>query len=148
VESGENEMIGDIRDLYSISLEGQITRLTYLTSVFDYVRERGSRASSDGRYIAFWLWAYPYKDNFTYLSVLDTTTGKITDTCIPGYLQVYYPIPPDPIWSPTGHQLVVEVHDNPDDQDYFCVVLVDLDKGFAAQIAENMMVWDWMLNSP
>jgi hypothetical protein len=61
-------------------------------------------------------------------------------------MQEFYPVPGTPLWSPVGHQFVVDVHDRPEDQDYFRMVLVDIDKGFAAQIAENQWIWGWMVS--
>ena len=69
VEAG----FGDQTELYYLSRDGTIKRLTYLTEIYEYTRVRGYGTSFDGRYIAFLYWADPYVSYR--LAIMDKTTG-------------------------------------------------------------------------
>jgi hypothetical protein len=81
-EAGVGEYTPDNRELYSVTRDGQITRLTYFTEAFEQVRVQRYSRSPDGRYIAFWLWTNVHEEHR--LAVLDMTTGMVVDTCIAG----------------------------------------------------------------
>jgi hypothetical protein len=78
------------------------------------------------------------------LIVLDITTLELTNYCIPGDYEIImgFSAPP-PIWSQDGKQLVVTSRHAPFKR---TVIVVDTEKGWAAQIAEDMEVFGWMKN--
>lgn len=131
-------------ELYNITRDGQITRLTYLTThyvpvIYDY------SWSPDNRHIAFWLAFGSETDMNAYreekLAVLDIITGEVTNYCIPG--DFHNDSSPAPIWSPDGQQLVVVSKDE-SDINHRDVILVDIVHGWAAKIAEDVSPVGWM----
>jgi hypothetical protein len=84
-------------DLIEVGLDGETSRLTYLSSRFSAV-QTAWKLSPDGTHVAFWLSGQgsPWPGT---LSVADITTGEVTDYCIPtnygGRL----------IWAPEGRFL-------------------------------------------
>jgi hypothetical protein len=139
LEGGE----GDIRELYNVTRNGLVTQLTYLTNVFGYAHVRGYSRSWDKRYIAFWYWAQSYESYR--LAVLNATTGEITDFCISEGIEYYRSWPSTPIWSPDSHQFIVDVL-QADEVNTKPVISVDVDQGFAVQIAEDMSPMGWMVS--
>lgn len=133
----------DISDLYRVTQDGKIARLTYLTEIYKYARVRGYSLSYDERYIAFWYWADPY-DRYR-LATLDTTTGKVIDYCISGVNHDLFSVPDSPVWSPDSHQFVVEVPGS--DLSNSQVIWVDVDNQIAAKITKNLTPEGW-LSSP
>jgi hypothetical protein len=132
----------DKSELYRVTQGGKITRLTYLTEIYKYARVRGYSLSFDERYIAFWYWAGPY-DSYR-MATLDTTTGKVVDSCISGANHDLFSVPVKPVWSHDSHQFVIEVPSG--DWKYSKVIWVDVDKWIAAQITENMTPRGWMVD--
>jgi hypothetical protein len=127
-------------DLFGISRDGQVSRLTYLADQFDGVYISNYRWSPDGRYVAFWLYDKPSWGQFENLAVLDTQTLKVTNYCIPGGEIMEEAAPP--VWSPDGTQLVVEnIYNNHTEKK---VILVDLVNDFAAKIAEGLDPVGWL----
>jgi len=130
-------------DLFRVSRDGEVERLTYLTTKYKAIEE-GYTLSPDEKLIAFWLvldyegWGTKVERQ---LAILDINTGEITKLCLSGG-DVPYP----PVWSPDGKYLVVTVtasdwkNEGPD------VFLVDLAQGVAAKIAEQAVGVGWMLS--
>jgi hypothetical protein len=79
-----------------------------------------------------------------HLAVLDTETGEVTNTCVPGEhdATVGPARVPAPLWSPDGMQLVV-VNSAPDGNDR--VLLVDLAGKRAAVLAREGRPEGWMV---
>jgi hypothetical protein len=146
-------------ELFSVSREGQqIAPLTNLTVYYPYVDMWGYSWSPDGSHLAFWLRTDPHAlsgDNYAVerLAVLDLATQEVTDYCIPldayggelGTIPFFSSGLTAPLWSPNGQQLIVESRYAPDASR---VILVDISRGFAAQIAENMKPEGWMKSTP
>jgi dipeptidyl aminopeptidase/acylaminoacyl peptidase len=136
-------------ELYSAGRDGDVQRLTYLTEHYAKVFIQNYTWSPDGRWIAFWLVADPEGVPFiehgqAQLALLDTTTGQVTNTCLPGEHDASAAparVPP-PLWSPDSRQLVLE---NSTADGKSRVILVDLASGVAAVIAENVRPEGWML---
>lgn len=133
------------QELYRVSLDGQIEQLTHLYSKA-YIWESSYSWSPDGRYIAMFI-GPPLGAAYekARLAVLDIQTREVTDYCLPitfgGERYRNMDVPPAPIWSPDSNQLLV--------QDWYAkdrsrVILVDITKGIAAQVAEDAEPVGWM----
>lgn len=128
----------EARDLYEVSRDGEIVRLTYLTNIYKEVRIQNYSFSPDQRYIAFWLLTDLHKEY--HLAILNTVTKEITDTCITSTYVL-----DSPFWAPNRHQFVIMT--NPTESvSTTTTVLVDLDHYLAAQVAENMVPRGWLVN--
>jgi hypothetical protein len=133
------------QELYRVSSGGQIEQLTHLYSKA-YIWESSYSWSPDGRYIAMFI-GPPLGAAYekARLAVLDTQARQVTDYCIPisfGREGARNPVlPPAPIWSPDSTQLLV--------QDWYAkdsdrLILVDIKKDLAAQLAEDVEPMGWM----
>ncbi|MBI5351757.1 MAG: hypothetical protein HZB50_03880 [Chloroflexi bacterium] len=131
------------RDLYQVSYDGKITRLTYLTNSFDQVRIRNYSFSPDQKYVAFWLLTNQYKEY--HLAILDTITAEITDTCIQGYADNTLYVPFSPFWAPNSHQFVISTTQMVNVETTF-TIWVDLDQSIAVQVIENMTPRGWLVS--
>lgn len=129
-------------ELYQVSRDGQVEQLTHINSIARF-REFPFEWSPDGRKIAILLDLHPEIDGENIL-VLDLETKEITDTCISasGNLSAFEPYPPL-IWSPDGQKFLVK--DWMDDS-HSRIILVDIEQGFAAQIAEDVDLNGWMVS--
>ena len=74
-------------------------------------------------------------------SLLDLTTLAVVNYCVTNERISKYP--PDLIWSPDSIKLVFE-YSEVDNTDTSKVVVVDVQLGWAVQIAENMTPVGWM----
>jgi Tol biopolymer transport system component len=128
-------------EIFAIGLDGQVRQLSNLSSY--YARGYIYPAldwSPDGSHISFWLRA---QDLGFSLAVLDTATGEVINYCLSGPSTIDNAILP--LWSPDGTQIVVE---NYVSLDTSRVVLVDIVRGVAAQIGENLKPLGWMVENP
>jgi hypothetical protein len=139
----------NVKDFYTVSRDGQVKQLTHFVDNYpDMAIYDNYSLSPDGHYLAFWMVAPqgPYDD--TRLAVLDTKTGHVTNTCIRGYPFMNNAYGPDsvaaPIWSPDNTQVVIVSRD-PQDMSQRFVVLVDIEKGFAARILKDVAPAGWMV---
>ena len=96
--------------------------------------------SPDVRYISFWVYLEPGELKHERLAVLDTVTGIVTNTCIPGTNLGW---PAAPMWSPYANQVVVSSWF--DNYDNINVYIVDFEQGIAVQIAKNFTPVGWMV---
>ena len=127
------------QELYSISRDGESTRLTYFTDAYTKVGIGSFSLSPDGQKIAFWLWLEA--NRVEQLATLDLATGEVTNTCVPGFS---YGQAGPPTWSPDSQQLAVQNLN--DDQNHSHTILVDLAQGWAARFAENLKPAGWMVS--
>jgi len=128
-------------ELFWVSRDGKVQRLTYLTTKFQ-AGEEGISLSPNEEHIAFWL-------NLRYepgdlnadrkLAVLDISTGEITNLCLAGTAT-----PISPIWSPDGKYLVISRYYTTGDL-LSDVLLVDLEHGIAKRIAKNSVAKGWLV---
>ncbi len=129
-------------ELYRVTKDGQTEQLTHLNSV-RHIESSGLSWSPDGRYIAMLLSLRgdPEFGDATppYLAVLDTKTMEVTDYCV--QVRSKGGEPPPPIWSEDGKRFLLETWTW---DDHRRVILIDIEKGIAAQIAENMWLSGWM----
>ena len=128
--------------------------LKYLATQFDKINISGYEWSPDNQHIAFGLRVTPDKypnlnvlaTSSWRLAVMDIQTQNVTNYC----LQVA-PQMGEPIWSPDGKQLLVAVYHGGvyDPSDYnpsFDTVLVDIEKGYAALVAEYTYPLAWVID--
>jgi hypothetical protein len=124
-------------ELYEVSRDGQTRQLTQLSPVA-YVWEASYSWSPDGQHIAMFLEPpFGSVDEKDRVAVLDVTTLNITDYCINAF-----PNDGSPIWSPDGHQFVITGWR---EEGHLQVILVDIEKNVATQIAEDMESVGWMV---
>lgn len=143
----EIKLIGFIPDdeLYWITRDGEITRLTNLSAHFAIGTDiRNYNPSPDGRYIAFWLAGNPpaeYHDRIMELAVLDLQTEEVTSYCVKGDFRQGGL---QPIWSPNSKQLLIESESNNGKTD---ILLVDIERGVAVKITEELQPFGWLATS-
>lgn len=135
-------------ELFRISRDGKIQRLTYLLSSFKQVGITEYSWSPDKRYIAFLVFAEPfeYPDifpdtngwHYPRLAVYDMKTGEVINYCIPTDSVL------SPVWSPDSRQLVIRYSygDQPLNKSH--VYLIDLSESYAIKIAEDITPVGWM----
>ncbi len=125
-------------ELYEVSREGQTRQLTQLSSIA-YVWESNYSWSPDGQHIAMFL-GPPFYAAYekARVAVLDMATLNITDYCVNISLRG----DESPIWSPDGRQFVIT---DWYEKDHRRVILVDIEKNIATQIAEDMEPVGWMI---
>ncbi len=128
-------------EIFLVTRDGQVEQLTEL---FKYKKSGLTNFSwsPDGRYLAAWLTTYEnwIPSETSDLVVVDTQTRQVIDSCIS--TEIHF----RPIWSPDGKQLVVTERTDTADHSTvrYRVVLVDLARGFAAQIKEDVEAFGWM----
>ena len=129
-------------ELFSVSRDGLVKRLTTLTTTFD-ADEETYVWSPDERYIAFWL-KINQKDSERELAILELATGNVTSLCLSGGDGGDVPNPP--VWSPDGKQIIVTPVDtksfNPD------IIIIDIEQKLAVKIVDNAVAVGWMVSEP
>jgi hypothetical protein len=133
-------------ELLRVSRDGQVQRLTTLTTQFNAGEEAFS-LSPDEKRIAFWLvpdyGVDPVSKTPKSLAILDMESGEITDLGIPGGESSVAPI-----WSPDGKYLVVSrftADETVDKSILPDVLLVDLERKQAVRLAEDSVANGWMV---
>lgn len=138
-------------ELYAFDRAGGMRKLTNLTARYPTTYIQSYSWSPDERYIAFWLNTDIQLDQDQHfgqqtLAVLDTQTLHVTNYCLPGDFSTSRAVLVSaPIWSPDSQQLLVEHRYS---EQASRVILVDLVREFAAQIADNAEPVGWMVSSP
>lgn len=135
-------------ELFQVSRDGESERLTNLYPYGQATLAQYSW-SPDGRHLAALLDTGLGLNPELELVVLDTETKEITNYCLkityfhqaPKIEDSWSDNPPLPIWSPDGTQLLVR---NRTGMFNWQVILVDLTRGSAAVIAENMEPMGWL----
>lgn len=135
-------------ELFQVSRDGESERLTNLYPYGQATLAQYSW-SPDGRHLAALLDTGLGLNPELELVVLDTETKEITNYCLkityfhqaPKIEDSWSDDPPLPIWSPNGTQLLVR---NRTGRFNWQVILVDLTRGSAAVIAENMEPMGWL----
>ncbi len=131
-------------DLFEIGRDGDVRRLTFLTTQQTTGEEAFALSPTEDR-VAFWLNShYRQRDEnaITNLSILDLGTGKIIELCIPGGGSPF-----KPVWSPDGKFLAVttsEKDGGPSGANTSVIYIVDIDRGIAAKLMEDTEVVGWM----
>jgi len=138
----------DSDDLFSITRDGQVKRLTHLADHYGKlvnISKAGVSWSPDSHSIAFWT-IYPQNEyKYWEMAIYDLTTDKTTNYCISNDYEntlnsTHYLLPP--VWSPYGKQLLVE---NRYEGKSSRTLILDLETNNAYQIAENMFPAGWLV---
>jgi Tol biopolymer transport system component len=163
VISSAPEKPGAIDEIFAVTKDGEIQRLTYFANSYNTARINNLSWSPDGNSIAFWvsLDPAPYElpqnayQNVN-LAVLDTKTLEITIYCLngdnigetngapstPKFLSYGVPAP---IWSPDGTQLVIE---NRYADDNSRLLILDIPAGKSFELLKNVVPQGWMNPAP
>jgi hypothetical protein len=124
-------------ELYRVNRDGKIDQLTHLSAI-GILKGVIYSLSPYGQKIAMYLDTW-YDTKESRVAILDMKTHEITDYCIP-----IRGIPDQtPVWSPDSVQFLVTDQHN---VDHRSVILVDITKGLAVKIADDMEPVGWMLN--
>ena len=122
-------------ELVSVGVDGQVRQLTHLADQFTDVFIQQYSESADGRFIAIW---FNQVGKPSQLAIYDTVSKETKVYCINagGYTA--------PVWSPSGHQLLVDGYfDSIDD---YGTILVDVDRDLLAQVEKGVIPVGWMLS--
>ena len=135
-----------IMELYSVSRDGATKQLTHLASTA-YIFGSNLSWSPDGRYIAMFLGpVYGAADQKARVAILDMKSFDVTDYCFSvSYSEEGHyseDNAPAAIWSPNSKQFLVQ---DWYEKDHSRVILVDIERGVVAQVAENVEAVGWML---
>ena len=127
-------------ELFRVSRDGSVKRLSYLTTKYA-AAEEGLSLSPDDTLVAFWL-NIEYQGirpkNGRMLTILNISTEEITNLCLPSG---DYPWPP--VWSPDGRYLAVTVSSS--GTEYFShILIVDLEDGTYSKLSEGYSAEGWM----
>jgi hypothetical protein len=132
-------------EIFFIQENGQQSQLTNIEDSYEYLAVNNLYWSPDGSHIAFSLWTKlsdndkKGEESIDNLAVADVATGKVTNYCIPiGRHHPKIRI----VWSPDGRQLIVRDESVADTSR---LILVDIERGIAVQVAENMELFGWMV---
>lgn len=139
------------QDLFLISNDGNSTKLTDFSSTYADTLIGNYNWSPDGRFIAFSVRLSPVEypkdysnlhsiaDDPNRLAILDTTTGNVTNYCIPDGSGLYAPI-----WSPDGNFLVIT-------DDYYhgfpsksLVLIFDIKNKVASILSQDSIPMGWL----
>jgi WD40 repeat protein len=133
-----SESIGEI---YSVSADGIVTRLTYFANSPSNILPKFLRWSPDMKSVAFWL----VENEVPRLVVLDLKTKFVTNYCLEGMEshKNMSGLLAAPIWSPDSKNLLINI---PDGIDKALVVVVNIEQNYAAQLTEGMLVMGWLSN--
>ena len=127
-----------IDDWFEVDKVGRVNRLTHFVGSFEHVWIGHQSWSPDGKKLAFWLDVGSGPCSGDRLAILEISTGRITNTCIPGaYLGGTAP----PVWSLDGRYIAIE---NTYDIDSSNVILIDMEERWAAKIGENAVPIGWV----
>ncbi len=124
-------------ELMSVGIDGQVRQLTHLVDLYkDVAIQPEYSESNDGRYIAFWF-INVGGSGPSRLAVYDGATESMKVFCMAlgGYVT--------PVWSPTGHQLLVD--GTFDSVDNYGTIFVDIETGSLAQVEKGVIPMAWMV---
>ena len=127
VVAASTHELGLVEEWFSVSREGQVGQLTHFGEYFSDAQIHDGQWSTDGKYLAFWLYTSPSLcSNPVHLAILDMTTKQVTDTCVsvmPGYTL-------HPFWSFDNRYISVVIPGESSRQS----ILIDIEQGRAFDI--------------
>ena len=126
-----------IDEWFLVSREGQIERLTHFGEYFEKAYIGAASWSPDSQRLAFWLEVEPSPCPGGQLAIMDTQTREVVDLCVPGSVVN----DPPPLWSLDGR--LIATRSSVNNTGY--AILVDVEQGWAAQIAEHTHPAGWLV---
>jgi hypothetical protein len=123
-------------DWFQMSRDGTVRRLTDFAPFFSTALSWVASRSPNDRYLAFELLYIQSGQDFTKWLVMDLKTGKLLNFCIDSVQGDSM----NPVWSPDSRFMLLG---RVDDEDNGTVILVDLLKSQAYQIAKDQMPVGW-----
>lgn len=136
-------------DWFRMSAEGQIQRLTHFGDSLTDIVIGGSSLSPNNRYLAFWLnTAESYRADggqdgqYQHLAILDLETNEVSAYCLPEATPIETS---PPVWSPDSQYVAVTPWLDDSNQP---VIVLNIQDGWMAKVAENIFVRGWMDRSP
>jgi hypothetical protein len=134
------ELYPSDNELFMVSPNGHINRLTNLTTSFPGTRIYNYTWSPDGQKIAFWLTTDPDAINEVSLAILDLNSQEVIIYSI----ESSFNGPPPLVWSPDGHQLLVGTTGQHGEKTF----LFNLDKSSIYSIADGSIPVGWLVDEP
>ncbi|MGC1379059.1 MAG: hypothetical protein WA821_22715, partial [Anaerolineales bacterium] len=149
-----------VDEIFALTKNGEIQRLTYFAKHYDKAKIRTLSWSPDGKSIAFWATLdpgpyplEPHTDQNERLAILNTETLDLTIYCISGdsfgleHMTANFIAtePPGPVWSPDGKQIVIENRYTEKDGR---TIILDIPGNTAVQIGQNLAPVGWMTGMP
>jgi hypothetical protein len=132
--------LGDPReDFYSLSFEGESSRVTHLSEGASAADIGTFEISPHGDQLAFWLRGAAAEHETLHV-LIPGAPEEITDLCILGNQDDSMSRPP--IWSPSGREVLVTT--TLPGGGLTSVVLIDLERDIAAVVAQNMEAVSWI----
>jgi len=130
-------------ELFRMDLNGQVTRLTYLSDVYTaYIRN--FTLSPDEQRVAFWMEIQDPTYPGVRLGVLDLQSGEMVDYCISGAAALDNKDFIPPVWSPDSKQISVTQAMN--DGATRKTIIIDLISGKAFELLDQLIPLGWMSN--
>lgn len=124
-------------ELMLVGIDGQVKQLTHLRDLgYQNVSiQPDFSESADGRFIAFWFFADNQESSL--LGIYDMAKESIKVLCINigGYVT--------PVWSPSGHQLLIDGTFN--NLDNYGTIFVDVEQGILAQVEKGVIPVEWLV---
>jgi hypothetical protein len=142
--SSEQDITKSRSEFFTMTYDGEVERITQFTTLYDLPRIGNFEWSPDSRYIAFWI-LDDSTDSYETLAVMDLEKNQIMNYCIPG--NQWMTVSGGPEWSPNSQQVVVN-NISEESEEISRVILVDINKEYAAVIAENLAPIAWLADSP
>jgi len=148
VDDSSNKWL--VSNLYTVSRDGDVVKITDLSKYYSWFYIGQHSWSPDGRYIAFWFseWTEPPQisglsdlNANQHLAIVDTKNNDLSIYCISGKSQSNGIVPP-PVWSPDGHQILIET---PLPDEYSQVLLLDLNRNVFTVIGKDLTPVGWMV---
>jgi hypothetical protein len=130
-------------DLFQVSRDGEVKRITYLTTKFKAFEE-GYKLSPDEKYLAFWLVlknGNPSLISTRQLALVNFQTKEILNLCVDSG-----DISRQPIWSPDGNYLLITVSNW--EKEVSDVYIIDLNNGVSIKVMERAIGVGWLVKQP
>ncbi len=132
-------------ELFLMSRENGLEKITDLGASFQETTEIFATGwSPDGKRIAFKLFSEKSECAASCIGILDLATREVALYRFPGHI---IGIVEDPVygltWSPDGRQLLL--NSNPDAKETNSIIIFDIDKLAAYEVADNARSLGWMV---
>lgn len=130
-------------ELFIVSRDGVAEQVTHLSNYYEHVSLHSPSWSPNGKLVA--LWEKDSLDDYKLfkLIVINLNTKEAMNYCISSVLddRGFHEYLPEPKWSPDNSQILVE---NRYSEDHNNIILIDISKNIAVQIAQDARPIGWM----